>query len=135
MITFGFDKMYTFIYHKDLDKADRFYGSLLGLEMEPESDWVHLFKVVPNVIIGAVQDGKGYLRAADDKPVILCLRVPSDGDIREVYNRLKENGVRMQTDLTFREIEGWIFFCQDPEGYVIEIVQNPRPNEIVKSLQ
>jgi len=124
----AFDKMYTFIYHKDLDKADWFYESLLGLEMEPESDWVHLFKIAPNTVIGAVQDGRGYLRATEDKPVILCLRVPDDGDIRQVYERLKENGVTMQTELARREIEGWIFFCEDPEGYVIEIVQNPKPN-------
>jgi lactoylglutathione lyase len=126
----GFDRMYTFIYHKDLEKADRFYGELLGLEMEPESDWVIYYRVQPNVTIGVVQDGRGYLRATEDKPVILCLGVPDDGDIWEVYDRLKEAGVRMHTsEVELREAEGRVFFCEDPEGYVVEIVQRPKDPE------
>jgi hypothetical protein len=27
-----------------------------------------------------------------------------------------------------RKTEGRIFFCEDPEGYVVEIVQNPNSN-------
>ena len=123
MARFGFDRMYTFIYHRDMERADRFYGGLLGLEMEPESDWVNLYKVSEGMTIGVVQDGRGFLRATDDKPVILCLGIPDDGDIWEVYNRLKENGVKMLTDeVELREAEGRVFFCEDPEGYTVEIV-------------
>ena len=89
-----FDRMYTFVYHRDLERADWFYGGLLGLEMEPESDWVNLYRVSEGATIGVVQDGRGFLRVSDDKPVILCLGVPDDGDIWEVYRRLKENGVK-----------------------------------------
>jgi catechol 2,3-dioxygenase-like lactoylglutathione lyase family enzyme len=101
MTGFGFDRMYTFIYHKDMEEADRFYGGLLGLEMEPESDWVNLYRVSEGMTIGVVQDGRGFLRATDDKPVILC-----------------------QVEL--REAEGRVFFCEDPEGYTVEIVQRPK---------
>jgi len=122
----GFDRMYTFIYHRDLEAADRFYRELLGLEMEPESDWVIYYRVRPGVTIGVVEDGRGFLRATEDKPVILCLGVPDDGDIWEVYNRLKGAGVRMLTsEVELREAEGRVFFCEDPEGYVVEIVQRP----------
>ena len=127
MTRFGFDRMYTFVYHKDMEKADWFYGGLLGLEMEPESDWVNLYEVSAGTTIGVVQDGRGFLRATDDKPVILCLGVPDDGDIWEVYNRLKVNGVKMLTDeVELREAEGRVFFCEDPEGYTVEIVQRPK---------
>jgi len=34
MNNFEFDRMYTFIYHTDMVKADRFYRELLGLEAE-----------------------------------------------------------------------------------------------------
>jgi hypothetical protein len=105
MKRFGFDRMYTFVYHKDMKKVDWFYGSLLGLEMEPESDWVNLYKVSEGMTIGVVQDGRGYLRVTDDKPVIICLGVPDDGDIWEVYNRLKVNGVKMHTDEVARARE------------------------------
>ncbi len=123
----GFDRMYTFIYHRDLGRADHFYGGLLGLEMEPESDWVILYRVGPGMTIGVVEDGKGFLRATDDKPVILCLGVPDDGDIFEVYKRRWGGGVRMLTsEVELREAEGRVFFCEDPEGYVVEIVQRPK---------
>ena len=126
-MTNGFDRMYTFIYHKDMEKADWFYGELLGLRSEPESDWVMYYHVVPGVIIGVVQDGRGYHRATEDKPVILCLGVPDDGDIWEVYNQLKEAGIKMHTtEVELREIEGRVFFCEDPEGYTVEIVQRPK---------
>ena len=122
MAGFGFDRMYTFIYHRDLERADRFYGGLLGLEAVPESDWVVNYRVAPGMMIGVVQDGRGYLRVSEDKPVILCLGVPDDGDIWEVYDRLRDAGVTMRTS----EVEGRVFFCEDPEGYVVEIVQRPK---------
>ncbi|MBA7475625.1 VOC family protein [archaeon] len=126
MAGLGFDRMYTFIYHTDLERADRFYGGLLGLEAVPESDWVVNYRVAPGMMIGVVQDGRGYLRVSEDKPVILCLGVPDDGDIWEVYRRLRDAGVTMRTsEVELREVEGRVFFCEDPEGYVVEIVQRP----------
>lgn len=123
----SFDRAYTFIYYKDMAEAASFYRDLLGLEEEPESDWVTLYRVTGDYTIGVVQDGRGYLRAAEDKPVILCLGVPDDGDIWMIYRRLKDAGVKMHTtEVELREVEGRVFFCEDPEGYTIEIVQRPR---------
>jgi len=123
----SFDRAYTFIYYKDMADASSFYRNLLGLEEEPESDWVTLYRVTGDYTIGVVQDGRGYLRAAEDKPVILCLGVQDDGDIWEIYRRLKEAGVNMRTtEVKLREVEGRVFFCEDPEGYTVEIVQRPR---------
>ena len=126
-MTYGFDRTYTFIYHKDMKKADWFYRELLGLESEPESDWVMYYHVIPGMTIGVVQDGRGYHRATKDKPVILCLGVPDDGDIWDINNKLKDAGVKMHTsEEELRDIEGRVFFCEDPEGYTIEIVQRPK---------
>ena len=123
----SFDRAYTFIYYKDMAEASSFYRDLLGLEEEPESDWVTLYRVTGDCTIGVVQDGRGYLRAAEDKPVILCLGVPDDGDIWMIYRRLKDAGVKMHTtEVELREVEGRVFFCEDPEGYTVEIVQRPR---------
>ncbi len=123
----SFDRAYTFIYYKDMTEASSFYRDLLGLEEEPESDWVTLYRVTGDYTIGVVQDGRGYLRAAEDKPVILCLGVPDDGDIWMIYRRLKDAGVKMlTTEVELREVEGRVFFCEDPEGYTVEIVQRPR---------
>jgi len=123
----SFDRAYTFIYYKDMAEASSFYRDLLGLEEEPESDWVTLYRVTGDYAIGVVQDGRGHLRAAEDKPVILCLGVPDDGNIWMIYRRLKDAGVKMHTtEVELREVEGRVFFCEDPEGYTVEIVQRPR---------
>jgi len=123
----SFDRAYTFICYKDMAEASSFYRHLLGLEEEPESDWVTLYRVTDDYTIGVVQDGRGYMKAAEDKPVILCLGVPDDGDIWMIYRRLKDAGVKMHTtEVELREIEGRVFFCEDPEGYTVEIVQRPR---------
>ncbi|MCW4049913.1 MAG: VOC family protein [Candidatus Bathyarchaeota archaeon] len=123
----AYDRMYTFIYHKDMQKADEFYRGLLGLEMEPESDWVTYYKVSPGLTIGVVEDGKGYLRVTEDKPVILCLGLKDTEDIWALYQKLKDAGVTMHTsEVELRKVEGRVFFCEDPEGYIVEIVQRPK---------
>ena len=123
-------RAYTFIYYKDIKEAEPFYRDLLGLRLEYESDWVTRFWVTDDYAIGAVQSGRGFLKAMDDKPVILCIGLNEDADIFALYNRLRDAGVKMHTsEVELREIEGRIFFCEDPEGYIVEITQRPKVNE------
>jgi len=107
--------------------AETFYRDLLGLRLEYESDWVTRFWVTDDYAIGAVQSGKGFLEAMEDKPVILCIGLNDDVDIFSLYDKLKDAGVKMHTsEVELRETEGRIFFCEDPEGYIVEIVQTPK---------
>jgi len=123
----SFDRAYTFIYYRDMGAARGFYGGLLGLEEEAESSWTTLYHVRPGYTIGVVQDGKGHLRATEDKPVILCLGLRDGEDIWALYRRLRDAGVKMRTsEVELRRVEGRVFFCEDPEGYVVEIVQRPQ---------
>ena len=62
----------------------------------------------------------------EDKPVILCMGLTEDEDIYALYDKLKNAGVKMHTsEVELRKTEGRIFFCEDPEGYTVEIVQTP----------
>ncbi len=41
--------------------------------------------------------------------------------------KIKDAGVRMLTsEVELRKVEGRIFFCEDPEGYTVEVVQRPK---------
>jgi len=123
----SYDRAYTFIYYNDLGTAAPFYRDLLGLREEHESDWVTRFWVTDGYAIAAVQSGRGFMNAMEDKPVILCIGLKDDADIWALYRRLKEAGVKMRTsEVELREVEGRIFFCEDPEGYIVEIVQRPK---------
>jgi hypothetical protein len=73
MTRFGFDRRYTIIYHRDMEKPDWLYGKLLGLEREPESHWGNLYNVAENMRIGVAQEGRGYIKTTEDKQVNLCL--------------------------------------------------------------
>ena len=123
---FEFDTFKVFLYQKSLEKAREFYGDILGLEETHESDHVKQYWVSPNIAVGIVLDGHGYLPASDDKPVMLCLHVLDDGDIEELFSYLKGRGVKM-LDEGVREFStgGWVFLCEDPEGYVLEFVKRP----------
>ena len=122
-----YERAYTFIYYKDIKEAEPFYRDLLGLRLEYESDWVTRFWVTDDYAIGAVQSGRGFLEAMEDKPVILCIGLKNDADIFSLYNKLKDAGVTMHTsEVELRETEGRIFFCEDPEGYIVEITQRPK---------
>ena len=122
-----FDRAYTFIYYEDLAKAAPFYRDLLGLREEHESDWVTRYWVTDDYAIGVVQSGRGFLKSAEDKPVILCIGLKDKADIWACYKKLKEAGAKMHTsEVELREEEGRIFFCEDPEGYIVEIVQRPQ---------
>lgn len=122
-----YDRAYTFIYYKDIKESEPFYRDLLGLRLEYESDWVTRYWVTDNYAIAAVQSGKGFMNAMDDKPVILCVGLKDEADIWALYNRLTEAGVKMHTtEVELREKEGRVFFCEDPEGYIVEFVQRPK---------
>ena len=59
--------------------------------------------------------------------MILCIGLKDDADIFALYKRLKDAGVKMHTsEVELRETEGRIFFCEDPEGYIVEITQRPK---------
>ena len=122
-----YERAYTFIYYTDIKEAEPFYRDLLGLRLEYESAWVTRFWVTDDYAIGAVQSGRGFLEAMEDKPVILCIGLKDDADIFALYKRLKDAGVNMHTsEVELRETEGRIFFCEDPEGYIVEITQRPK---------
>lgn len=122
-----YQRAYTFIYYKNIKDSEPFYRDLLGLRLEYESDWVTRFWVTDDYAIGAVQSGRGFLEAKEDKPVILCIGLKDDVDIFALYKKLKDAGVKMHTsEVELRKTEGRIFFCEDPEGYIVEITQRPK---------
>ena len=122
-----FNRAKTFIYYKNIKDSEPFYRDLLGLRLEYESDWVTRYWVTDDYAIGAVQSGRGFLKAMEDKPVILCIGMKDDADIFALYKKLKDAGVHLNTgEVELRATEGRIFFCEDPEGYIVEIVQTPK---------
>jgi len=120
---FRFDRFKVFLYYEDLEAAKRFYRDILGLSEYKESDYVWQYWVSSNTAIGLVKDGHGYLPASDDKPVMPCIHLAPDQNMDSFYLYLKENGVKMLSEIKTSEVFGQVFLVEDPGGYIVEFVK------------
>ena len=120
---YRFDRFKVFLYYKNLEPVKRFYRDILGLPEYKESEYVWQYWVSPNTAIGLVQDGHGYLPASEDKPVMPCMHLAPDQDIEAFYSYLKDNGIKMLSQIKTSEAFGQVFLVEDPGGYVVEFVK------------
>jgi lactoylglutathione lyase len=110
------------LYYRDLPKAMDFYENVMGFKLEVDQGPSKIYRIRDGAYIGLVDEKRGYHRASDSKPVIICLNVL---DADAWYNRLKERGVELQKQPKESErLKIKVFMLQDPEGYVIEIQES-----------
>jgi predicted enzyme related to lactoylglutathione lyase len=115
----------TFLYYRDLPAAMNFYERVLGLDLAIDQGWSKIYRICPGAHVGLVDETRGMHRAADTKPVQLCLRV---SDVDAWYNYAQEAGLVNLSRLFENDALGIrAFVFDDPEGYQIEIQQATRP--------
>jgi predicted enzyme related to lactoylglutathione lyase len=109
----------TFLYYRDLAGAARFYEEVLGLSLAIDQGWAKIYRLAEGAHVGLVDETRGMHRAAETKPVQLCLRVP---DVDAWRRWVAGHGVANLSE-TFESdalgIRAFVF--DDPEGYQIEI--------------
>jgi predicted enzyme related to lactoylglutathione lyase len=109
----------TFLYYRDLAGATRFYEEVLGLSLAIDQGWAKIYRLAEGAHVGLVDETRGMHRAAETKPVQLCLRVP---DVDAWRRWVAGHGVANLSE-TFESdalgIRAFVF--DDPEGYQIEI--------------
>jgi lactoylglutathione lyase len=109
----------TFLYYRDLAGAMRFYEDILGLPLVIDQGWSKIYRICPGAHVGLVDEAKGMHRAATEKPVQLCLRVP-DVDAWFAYaSHLSLPGLSKLFVNDALGIRAFVF--DDPEGYQIEV--------------
>ena len=112
----------TFLYCRDLPAAMRFYEDMLGLPLAIDQGWSRIYRIAGAAHVGLVDETRGMNRAADTKPVQLCLRVP---DVDAWHRWLAARDVSDLSEVFENAALGIrAFTCRDPEGYQIE-VQTP----------
>jgi predicted enzyme related to lactoylglutathione lyase len=110
-----------FLYYKNLEVADRFFEKTLGLRKTTDQDWVKIFQTVSGSSIGAVQEGRGSLRTAVDKPLMISWVVD---DVESWHDRLVARGVKIVKPIhpsTDPPMKSFLF--EDPTGYTFELIQ------------
>jgi catechol 2,3-dioxygenase-like lactoylglutathione lyase family enzyme len=111
----GFVGQVTFVYTKDLEASERFYGQLLGLPMALDQGTCKIFRVTPGAQIGVC------LRPEAQAPegVILTL-VTSDVD--GWFERLRAEGVEFEKAPAYNaQYQIYHCFLRDPAGALVEI--------------
>jgi predicted enzyme related to lactoylglutathione lyase len=109
----------TFLYYRDLAGAMAFYERVLGVELAIDQGWSKIYRLAGTGHIGLVDETRGSHRAADTKPVQICLRV---ADVDAWHAWAEACGVDALTapkDSPSLGIRAFVF--NDPEGYQIEI--------------
>ena len=107
-----------FLYYADLEEAARLYESVMGFRRTYSLDWVKIYETNQGASIGIVDEKKGFLKEAKDKPVMLSWVTD---DVDGWYRYLKEKGVEIKTepkDTPETGIRAFIF--SDPGGYTLE---------------
>jgi lactoylglutathione lyase len=114
----GIDMNIVFIYFNDLAKAMNFYEDVLGFTLAIDQGWTKIYQSSTSGYIGLVDGTRGYHKASEVKPLILCFRVP---DVDAWYQYLLSQGVPMLKDIkNSEELHIRAFLIEDPEGHTLE---------------
>ena len=109
----------TFLYYRDLNRAETFYRDVLGLPLVIDQGFAKIFRLADGAHVGLVDEAKGMNNWQEDKCVQLCLRV-EDMDAWHDWARLE--GLSDLSRLFVNDTIGIrAFVFRDPEGYQIEV--------------
>ncbi len=116
----------TFLYFDDLNAAIPFFESILKLERVTDQDAAKIYRMAGGAFLGIVDGNKGHWQAQEKNAVLVTLVVD---DVRGWYTYLKENGVKMLTDIQRPEIAPVeCFFFEGPGGYHFEVQRFLEPD-------
>lgn len=108
----------TFLYYRDVPRAQRFYEEILGLRLTVDQGYAKIYRVSRTSYVGLVDEAQGLHRASEAKPVTLSFVTR---DVDAWYRYLRSRGVPMVHELangTRQPTRG--FVARDPEGYYLE---------------
>lgn len=115
----------TFLYYRDLARAETFYRDVLGLPLVIDQGFAKIFRLADGAHVGLVDEARGMNDWQEAKCVQLCLRVP---DVEAWHAWAQDAGLNELSRLFVNETIGIrAFVFRDPEGYQIEVQSATRP--------
>jgi predicted enzyme related to lactoylglutathione lyase len=115
----------TFLYYRDLTRAEAFYRDVLGLQLVIDQGFAKIFRLADGAHVGLVDEARGMNNWQEAKCVQLCLRVP---DVEAWYAWAEKAGLDELSQLFVNDTIGIrAFVFRDPEGYQIEVQSATRP--------
>ncbi len=109
----------TFLYYRDLTRAEAFYRDVLGLPLVIDQGFAKIFRLAEGAHVGLVDEARGMNDWQEAKCVQLCLRVP---DVDAWHDWAQGAGLSDLSRLFANDAIGIrAFVFRDPEGYQIEV--------------
>ena len=115
----GVEMGITFLYFRDLARACAFYERVLGLDLAIDQGWSKIYRLTGAAHLGLVDETRGMQRAADPKPVQICLRVEAVDRWHAWAASQGVAGLTRPRDNEALGIRAFVF--NDPEGHQIEV--------------
>ncbi len=119
MINTNISSQITFLYFDDLKSIAPFFEDILKLELVVNQDAAKIYRMAGGAFLGIVDGAKGHCRVQEESAVLITLVVD---DVQGWYDYLKENGVKLLTDIQTPKIAPVeCFFFEGPGGYHFEV--------------
>ncbi|NNF63368.1 MAG: hypothetical protein HKN07_03840 [Acidimicrobiia bacterium] len=117
------DALITFLPAADLDRASRFYGDTLGLELVVDQGMCRIYRVATSGFIGLCQRDEATI---DTEGVIVTI---VRDDVDEFCARLVAKGVTLEQPPNQNEQFGiYQAFLRDPDGNLVEVQRFDDPD-------
>ena len=112
-----FDGQIAWVYCEDLERTCAFYGEVLGLDLWRDAGAARIFRTAQGAMIGVCQAFEGREMHPPGSMITLLSE-----DVDGWYARLKSRGAKLRgAPEEIAQFSIYSFFCEDPNGYVIEI--------------
>ena len=122
-MSLSFDQQVTFLYVKDLERSERFYGKVLGLELVLNQGLARIYRVDSgNAFLGICLSSEVQQAPTSDRAPLGVIVTFVTNDIDCAYSALLNKGVAFEKapalNATYK-----IYNCffRDPDGYLLEI--------------
>ena len=119
----SFDQQVTFLYVKDLERSERFYGETLGLELVLNQGLARIYRVGSgNAFVGiCLSSAVQQAPTADRAPLGVILTFVTE-DVDRAYAKLLAKGVKFEKAPAVNSTYNiYNCFFRDPDGYLLEI--------------
>jgi catechol 2,3-dioxygenase-like lactoylglutathione lyase family enzyme len=122
-MSLSFEQQVTFLYVKDLEISERFYGEVLGLELVLNQGLARIYRVGSgNAFLGICLSSAVQQAPPPDRAPLGVIVTFVTNDVDGAYAALRAKGVAFEkTPAINTTYNIYNCFFRDPDGYLLEI--------------